>query len=64
MEVTAEIIANWLCQSDNCGELAELNYIDPAAIRQQTPEKLPLMESIGHQVFNRFAKLCCPTSSP
>ncbi len=62
MEVTAEIIADWLCQSDNCGELAELDYIDPAAIRQQTLEKLPLMESIGRQVFNRFATLCRPIS--
>ncbi len=58
MEVTAEIIADWLCQSGNCGELAGLSYIDPAAIRQQTPEKLPLMEAIGRQVFDRFAALC------
>jgi GMP synthase (glutamine-hydrolysing) len=58
MEVTAEIIDDWLCQFDNCGELAGLSYIDPAAIRWQTPEKLPQMEAVGRQVFDRFAKLC------
>jgi GMP synthase (glutamine-hydrolysing) len=63
MEVTAEIIADWLCQSDNCGELAGLNYIDPSAIRQQTPEKLPQMEAVGRQVFDRFANLCRPVPS-
>jgi GMP synthase (glutamine-hydrolysing) len=58
MEVTSEIIDDWLCQSDNCGELAGLSYIDPAAIRRQTPEQLPQMESVGRQVFDRFANLC------
>jgi GMP synthase (glutamine-hydrolysing) len=58
MEVTTEIINDWMCQSDNCGELAGLSYIDPAAIRRQTPEKLPQMESIGRQVFDRFANMC------
>jgi len=58
MEVTAEIIDSWLCQSDNCGELAELPYIDPAAIRQQTQEKLPAMTALGAAVFDRFAEIC------
>jgi GMP synthase (glutamine-hydrolysing) len=58
MEVTADIIHDWLCQSDNCGELAGLSYIDPAAIRRQTPEKLPPMQSVGRQVFDRFAEIC------
>ncbi|HEY2762242.1 MAG TPA: hypothetical protein VGI75_15895 [Pirellulales bacterium] len=59
MEVTREIIDDWLCQSDNCGELAGLTYIDPTAIRRQTPEKLPPMEAVGRQVFDRFANPCC-----
>lgn len=69
MEVTDEIIADWLCQSDNCGELAELDYIDPATIRRQTPEKLPNMIALGREVFDRFANLCratehdCPNGS-
>ncbi|HZZ27591.1 MAG TPA: hypothetical protein VFE46_06240 [Pirellulales bacterium] len=62
MEVTSKIIDDWLCETGNCGELAELNYIDPAAIRSQTPEKLPSMEALGRQVFDRFAQLCRPYS--
>ena len=58
IEVTAEIIDSWLCQSDNCGELAGLPYIDPATIRRQTPEELPAMTALGAMVFDRFAALC------
>lgn len=58
IEITDEIINDWLGQSDNCGELAGLDYIDPAAIRRQTPDQLPPMQSLGRQVFDRFATLC------
>ncbi len=58
MEVTTAIIESWLCESGNCGELAGLDYIDPAVIRRETPEKLPTMQSLGGQVFDRFAALC------
>jgi GMP synthase (glutamine-hydrolysing) len=58
MEVTAAIIDDWLCESGNCGELAEVSYIDPAVIREDTPKKLPTMELLGRQVFEEFAKLC------
>jgi len=58
MEVTSQIIDSWLRESGNCGELAELNYIDPDAIRRQTPQKLPTMESLGGKVFDRFAQMC------
>jgi GMP synthase (glutamine-hydrolysing) len=58
LEVTAEIVDSWLCESGNCGELAGLDYIDPAVIRHETPLKLPPMQTLGAQVFDRFAKLC------
>jgi GMP synthase (glutamine-hydrolysing) len=58
MEVTVEITESWLCQSDNCGELAELPYIDPDEIRRQTPEKLPALMALGAAVFDRFAEIC------
>ncbi|HEY2759393.1 MAG TPA: gamma-glutamyl-gamma-aminobutyrate hydrolase family protein [Pirellulales bacterium] len=58
MEVTAEIIDDWLYEGGNCGELAELNYINPMAIREQMPQKLPMMESMGRMVFDRFVKMC------
>jgi GMP synthase (glutamine-hydrolysing) len=58
LEVTADIIENWLCESGNCGELAELDYIDPAVIRRDTPKKLPAMQLLGAKVFDEFAKMC------
>ncbi len=58
LEVTAEMIDDWLRQSDNCGELAELDYIDPAAIRRDIPLRLPAMEIPGRKMFDRFAVMC------
>jgi GMP synthase (glutamine-hydrolysing) len=58
LEVTAEMIDSWLCESGNCGELAGLDYIDPLAIRSAIPEKLPAIEALGSRVFDRFAELC------
>ena len=58
MEVTAGIIEEWLCEGGNCGELAELSYIDPAVIREETPKRLPAMEAIGRVVFDRFVEMC------
>ncbi len=46
-KLTAEIIADWLDEPDNCGELAGLDYIDPEQIRRATPEKLPAMTALG-----------------
>ena len=58
LEVTAPMIETWLSESNNCGELAGLDYIDPAAIRRQTPERISPLEKLSHQVFGRFAALC------
>jgi GMP synthase (glutamine-hydrolysing) len=58
IEVSDEIIADWLHQPGNCGELAGLDYIDPDEIRRQTPEKLPAMQALGRRVLGRWAGLC------
>jgi GMP synthase (glutamine-hydrolysing) len=58
LEVTADIIEKWLCESGNCGELAEIDYIDPVVIRRDTPVKLPAMQAFGAKVFDEFAKMC------
>jgi GMP synthase (glutamine-hydrolysing) len=58
MEVTQAIIVDWLCEGGNCGELAELSYIDPNVIRQQTPEQVPRMEALGRKIFDRFVEMC------
>jgi GMP synthase (glutamine-hydrolysing) len=58
IEVTADIIADWLHEPGNCGELAVLDYIDPEQIRRVTPANLPAMESLGRRVLGRWAALC------
>jgi GMP synthase (glutamine-hydrolysing) len=58
LEVTPEIISSWLGQPGNCGELDELDYIDPEAVRGETPAKIGPLESLAGRVFGRFAALC------
>jgi GMP synthase (glutamine-hydrolysing) len=58
LEVTQQIIDNWLCEASNCCELAGLDYINPSAIRRDTPDKLPPMTALGRTVFDRFVRLC------
>jgi GMP synthase (glutamine-hydrolysing) len=60
LEMTAAMIEDWLGEENNCGELAGLDYIDPLAIRRQTPERLLGMQKLAQQVFQRFAELCQP----
>jgi len=58
LEMTADMIEDWLGNPDNRCELAKLHYIDPLAIRRQTPQNLPLMQALGARVFERFASMC------
>ncbi len=58
LEMTAAMIDDWLSHGSDCGELAGLDYIDPAAIRRRSPQCLPQMEKLAGQVFQRFAELC------
>jgi GMP synthase (glutamine-hydrolysing) len=58
LEVDAAIVESWLTEPGNCGELRALPYIDPAAIRRDTPAKLPALQRLAATVFGRFAALC------
>jgi GMP synthase (glutamine-hydrolysing) len=58
LEVTAEIIDDWLGEPGNCGELSQVPYIEPEAIRRETPVRLPVMEKHASGVFDRFAEMC------
>jgi GMP synthase (glutamine-hydrolysing) len=58
VEMTAAMIDDWLGEPGNCGELAELDYIDAEAIRMATPQRLPALEVLARQVLGRFAGLC------
>ena len=55
---TAEMIDDWLKEAGNCGELAQLHYIDPQAIRRQIPQKLPGLQAQAKRVLGRFAAMC------
>ena len=58
IEMTAEMIDDWLIDPESLEELAGLPYIDPARIREQTPQELPKLESLAAEVFERFAGMC------
>lgn len=58
MEVTAELIEDWLTEPHGCAEIAELHYIDPDEIRALIPARLPAMQAIGDRLFSEFARLC------
>jgi GMP synthase (glutamine-hydrolysing) len=58
IEVTAPIIAQWLDEPVNCGELVGLDYIDPQAILTETPQRLPGMTELGRTVLGRWADIC------
>ena len=58
IEVTGGVIAEWLDEPGNCGELAGLDYIDPQAILAATPQRLPAMSALGLTVLGRWADMC------
>lgn len=57
IEVTAEMIHDWLGEPGNNSELATLPYIDPAAIRAELPTRLPPMAAAGQAILRRFANV-------
>jgi GMP synthase (glutamine-hydrolysing) len=58
LEITAEMVEDWLCESGGCGEIASLDYIDPAQIRERTPTAAPRLNQYARRVFTAFAELC------
>jgi GMP synthase (glutamine-hydrolysing) len=58
IEMTPEMVDAWLSEPDNCGELAQLDYLDAAAIRAAAPREFPKMQQLGRRVLSRFAAMC------
>ena len=52
------MVDSWLSEPGNCSELAQLDYIDPLAIRAATPREFPKMQQFGRRVLSRFAAMC------
>jgi GMP synthase-like glutamine amidotransferase len=63
IEMTPGLVDCWLSESGNCGELSQLDYINPVAIRAATAEKFPQMERFGQRILPRFAALCAQRAS-
>ena len=58
IEMTPDMVDSWLSEPLNCGEVAQLDYIDPAAIRAATSSEFPKMQQLGRRVLSRFAAVC------
>jgi GMP synthase (glutamine-hydrolysing) len=58
VEMTPDMVDCWLSEPSNREELAQLDYIDSAAMRAATPCEFPKMERFGRCVLSRFAALC------
>jgi GMP synthase (glutamine-hydrolysing) len=58
VEITADMVEQWLREPQNQRELSTLTYIDPGAIRLQLPEAIAKIAQVGHHVLSRFAGLC------
>jgi GMP synthase (glutamine-hydrolysing) len=57
IEMTPEMIDQWLEEPGNRCDLAGLDYIDETTIRAQTPTRLPAMRALAGRVLPRFARL-------
>ena len=64
LEVTPEMVASWLAEPDNCGELPTLPGIDPRQILARTPEEITTMQPLAEKVFAGFVELCRQRNVP
>lgn len=58
VEVTAEMVEDWLNEPANQRELRRLNYIDPVQIRRQMQTAISDMEFFGRHILSRFSEMC------
>ena len=58
LEVTANIVDEWLGEPGNHCEVEGLAYIDAREIRARTPRELPGMTALGEKLFGEFAAIC------
>jgi GMP synthase (glutamine-hydrolysing) len=58
VEMTTELVHEWLDHPESREELAALDYIDPGAIRADTGRGLDAMRILGDRVLPAFARMC------
>jgi GMP synthase (glutamine-hydrolysing) len=58
LEITAEMVANWLVDPDLCGDLNGSDEINPHEIRRRAADEVAKMAPLAERIFGRFAAMC------
>ncbi|HEV3137011.1 MAG TPA: type 1 glutamine amidotransferase [Pirellulales bacterium] len=58
LEITAEMVADWLADPDLCVDLDESGEIDPLEIRRRAANEVAKMAPLADRIFGRFAAMC------
>jgi GMP synthase (glutamine-hydrolysing) len=58
LEITGEMVLDWLDTSGLCAQAAAQNNFDADAIRQRAPEELRRSAPFVERIFGRFGDLC------
>jgi len=58
VEVSGEMISDWLDEPENRQELAALDYVDAEAIRANIATETPAVLRIGEVILDRFCAIC------
>lgn len=58
VEMTPELVLDWLTDPQGSAEIASLEHIDPEAIRAGTDRGLAAMRNMGDRLLPAFAELC------
>ena len=58
VEMTLDLMEQWLCEPGFHCEIKACEGIDPAVIRREAPGRLPAMDSLSQCLLRRFVSLC------
>jgi GMP synthase (glutamine-hydrolysing) len=58
IEMTQELVEDWLGNPEERRAIAALGYIDPEAILAETPRALHRMAVLGERILPRFTAMC------
>lgn len=58
VEMTLDLMEQWLCEPGFHREVEACDGIDPAVVRSEAPKRLPAMASLSQCLLRRFVSLC------
>lgn len=58
VEMTSELIEEWLREPHFSAELAEVDHVDAALVKAQTPRRIAAMNDFSQCLLDRFARWC------